>query len=358
MPRKLREVAYCDKIDGVYYVFWYDKETRRTKRKSLDARDADVAQDRFAQWLTHGRTIQENRVGLTVTQALEDYWREHVAVKVVDKDRAEDAITHLKEWFGDKQINEIDIPASRSYSEARLKGRVGGGKRRTDRTGGHSTIRRELTVLGAAARHALRWKRITANDLPQIELPAETRSEALADDKYLTREEYRWAVSQADGRLHDFIVLAYETASRRTAIETLTRFQIDLQNGRINLRNPNETDGQRRSTKRRVVVPLTAAARAVIEPRLLALKPEETYLFGDPAPDLYWPFRSHMEAIGLGHKRNPHILRHSRATHLLQAGVSLWDVAKLLGDTVATVERVYGHHSPGFMAHVLEEKKR
>ncbi|MPZ19521.1 MAG: tyrosine-type recombinase/integrase [Luteitalea sp.] len=356
MPRKLREVAYCDKIDDVYYVFWYDKETRRTKRKSLDARDLDVAEDRFAEWLTHGRAFREKRIGLTVTQALDDYWREHVAVKVVDKDRAEDAITHLKEWFGDNQLAEVDIPASRAYAGARRSGKVGGGERRSIRQGSDSTIRRELVVLGAAARHALRWKRITANDLPQIELPAETRSEALADDKYLTREEYRWAVSQADGRLHDFMVLAYETASRRTAIETLTRFQIDLQNNRINLRNPNETDGQRRSTKRRVVVPLTTAARAVIEPRLLTLGPGETYLFGDPAPDLYWPFRSHMEAIGLGHKRNPHILRHSRATHLLQAGVSLWDVAKLLGDTVATVERVYGHFSPGFMAGTLEEK--
>jgi integrase len=357
MPRKLREIPWLDKVEGVYYVFWYDKDTRRTKRKSLDARDADVAQDRFAQWLTHGRTIQENRIGLTVTQALDDYWREHVAVKVVDKDRAEDAITHLKEWFGDDQIREIDIPASRNYTEARRTGKIGGGIRRHNAVGSESTARRELVVLGAAARHALRWKRITANDLPQIELPAETRSEALADDKYLTREEYRWAVSQADGRLHDFMVLAYETASRRTAIETLTRFQIDLQNNRINLRNPNETDGQRRSTKRRVVVPLTTAARTVIEPRLLVMKPEETYLFGDPAPDLYWPFRSHMESIGLGHKRNPHILRHSRATHLLQAGVSLWDVAKLLGDTVATVERVYGHFSPDFMAGTLEEKK-
>jgi integrase len=35
----------------------------------------------------------------------------------------------------------------------------------------------------------------------------------------------------------------------------------------------------------------------------------------------------------------------SRATHLLQAGASIYDVAKLLGDTTATVERVYGHHS-------------
>jgi hypothetical protein len=28
----------------------------------------------------------------------------------------------------------------------------------------------------------------------------------------------------------------------------------------------------------------------------------------------------------------------------------IYDVAKLLGDTVATVEKVYGHHSPEYLA--------
>ena len=35
---------------------------------------------------------------------------------------------------------------------------------------------------------------------------------------------------------------------------------------------------------------------------------------------------------------------------MLQDGAQMWDVAKLLGDTVETVERVYGHHCPDYMA--------
>ena len=79
------------------------------------------------------------------------------------------------------------------------------------------------------------------------------------------------------------------------------------------------------------------------------------YLFGIPT-DMYRPFRKHMESIGLAHKRNPHILRHTRASHLLQEGVSLFNVAKLLGDTVATVERVYGHFCPDYMAETTRAK--
>ncbi len=40
---------------------------------------------------------------------------------------------------------------------------------------------------------------------------------------------------------------------------------------------------------------------------------------------------------------HPHRLRHSYATHLLEAGTPIHHVAELLGDSVATVERTYSH---------------
>ena len=52
----------------------------------------------------------------------------------------------------------------------------------------------------------------------------------------------------------------------------------------------------------------------------------------------------------LGVEGHPHLLRHSRATHMLMDGDSPYKVAKLLGDTLATVERVYGHSDPEFLA--------
>jgi integrase len=44
----------------------------------------------------------------------------------------------------------------------------------------------------------------------------------------------------------------------------------------------------------------------------------------------------------------PHILRHSRATTLMKAGVSLWEASKALGMSVAVLEAVYGHWHPDF----------
>ena len=50
----------------------------------------------------------------------------------------------------------------------------------------------------------------------------------------------------------------------------------------------------------------------------------------------------------------PHVLRHSRATWLLQRGVDPWQAAGHLGMTVGTLTRTYGHHSPTWQKDAAE----
>lgn len=58
------------------------------------------------------------------------------------------------------------------------------------------------------------------------------------------------------------------------------------------------------------------------------------------------PYRRFCEANGFGHLRKPQTLRHSRASLMLQDDVSPFHVARLLGDTMDTVDKIYAHHSP------------
>jgi len=41
----------------------------------------------------------------------------------------------------------------------------------------------------------------------------------------------------------------------------------------------------------------------------------------------------------------PHVLKHTCATLMLQAGISTWDVAGVLGTSEAVIRKTYGHHS-------------
>jgi integrase len=369
MPRKRRDVPWLGDIDGndwtpgePAYVHWYDAAKRRTQRLSLRTSDAMEATKRYAAFLVEGHDIVAGAPraakGLTTEQAIDDYLREHVATKVVDWRRQEAAARHLKLYFGSTPISNIDIPASRAYAEARRLGATDKPKEQRGRGkigSSDSTLRRELVVLVAAANHAARWKRIGPNaspptPMPSVELPAETHSEKV---KWLTKEELQLAITSAHGTLRDWIELAYGTAGRRDSIERLTRFQVDLARGRIDLTSPTETALQRGSKKRRPVVPIDARMRPIVE-RLMHDNRDSEWLFGERLR-MYRPFSRHMKAIGLGHKKNPHILRHSRATHLLNDGVPPFKVAKLLGDTMATLERVYGHAIPDELLSDLEK---
>lgn len=280
--------------------------------------------------------------------ALDQYLLEHVNKKVVSVKRAEGIILLLKQWFKNTPLQDVDIPACRAYVDARVSGQLvspahgrGGG----EVTPG--TCRRELGVLQAAAGHASRWKRIgqKANPptpMPSIELPPDGEGRVV----FLTKEELARVFRTADGQLRDFVQVLYFTAARRRSVERLRLSQIDLRAGTIDLTGPDETENERRSKKRRPVVPIHPKIRPVIERRMLAVeKTGSQWLWGGPT-DMYRPFSAHLEDLMLADKAFPHVMRHSRASHLLMDGVPIFHVAKLLGDTIATVEKVYGHLIP------------
>ena len=349
MPRKSKAVPWLDQhANGWFYVFWYDPNRSRTRRHSLHTKDANEAQRRYLAFLLEGLNAPSGG-GLTVRSALDSYLREHVgldpetrapiagAAGVADGYRQWISAKHLRGHWGDTPLSSIGIPACRQYRDHRA---------RCTPPAGPSTVRRELNVLVAAANHATRWKRLSAGQAPQIELPPHAPVE---DAKFYTREELRAIIAEAskspDPRLRAFIILAYATGARRKSIERLQKGQVDLDQRRLALTPPGKT----RTRKRAPLVPISDEMAVELR-RLLLWSGKSPYLFRDPGYDVHRTFARACVAVGVKDRTGPHVLRHSRATHMLQDGAKVWDVAKLLGDTMETVERVYGHHCPDYMA--------
>lgn len=382
MSRPRKDVPWLDTRHGVYYAFWYDRDERRTKRVSLRTEDPQEATRRFSAFLSDdGRSLTGTRfrtgadAGLTVREALAAYLADHVEPHVKDKERPRTAAKHLIEFMGDELLVDVDIAMSRQYLHARTTGLIGGGKRRANKAGRPATVKRELTTLVAAANHAVRWKLQPAGAVPTLELPKDTRdAEEGHEVGYLTKAEVAALMRAADAvaaaradkvldammrgardrevrqleaeqraaeRLQDFIPIAYYTAARRASIERLTWFQVDRAHRRINLAKK----GEQRTKKRRPIVPIDPALDLVLD-RCTARRANEYVLRADVS--VYRGFVA-LAAETLGRECSPHILRHSRATHLLQEGRKPWAVASLLGDTLTTVLRVYGHHCPDYL---------
>lgn len=265
---------------------------------------------------------------LSLTEVLDAYMAEHAEVKVVDPRRQRDGCKHLKRIHGAKPIADLGIPESREYV-----------RKRTGEGAAPSTIRRELNIVTAAANHCRRWRTLSADQLPVIELPEVPRGEQIMwFTKTQVADMFR---ARPSGHFGCFLRLTYFTAARRRSIEKMKKSQIDLVHGVIHLAQP----GERVTKKRRPTVPLYPEIRPAVE--WLLANSGTPYLFGR-SRDFYKPFAELMEEMKIeGH---PHMLRHSRATHMLQDGESLFKVARLLGDSVATVEKVYAHAGIDFLA--------
>lgn len=345
MPRPKRsEPHYLQERAGVWQICWYDATIQRTRRMGLRTKDYDEALDKYAVWRKNPQAIAvaEGRgEDISVTHALDDYYKEHVTKNVADPVRQENAIRHLKTFFKGGLLRAVDIPACRSYADARRSGRIGGGARhKGDRAkGSDSTIRRELNVLQAASEHARRWKRIKAENMPTFEAPAEHRVQQ--EVGFLSEYQIATLIFEAEGALRDFIILAYMWGARRESIETLHVDQVKPTH--VNLLKK----GERQTKKRKPIVPVFPETAAVLRPRMATAKERGGYLFS-PTVDFYRPFSKLCERLEMPH-RHPHVLRHSRATNMLMAGVSIYKVARLIGDTVKTVESTYGHHSVEFL---------
>lgn len=338
MARPARETPWLERRRGtqVFYAKWYEKDTRETRRLSLGTKDPDEAKARFAVFLSEGEAlVAPNAKGLTVSQALHSYWQDHCVPNCACQTRQHYAIEHLRSYFGATILAEIDIPLSRAYAAKRR------GEGAAD-----STIRRELSTLVAAANHARRWKRITVEQMPSVEL---TPNKLLSHDDqapFFTKAQVRSMIEAAEGEFRWFLELLYWTGARRESLTELEWPQVMLDQKQIILHKP----GRRATKKRRPIVPILPQMESAFN-QLKLKNGTQARVFSMQGQAVYRRFKALSAALGFpGH---PHLFRHSRATHLLQDGVSLYAVARLLGDTVATVERVYGHHSVEYLSHQL-----
>lgn len=267
--------------------------------------------------------------GLTINQIIIDYLQEHVRETCVAIDRAEFAAKALVAHMGDIMVTELNRGVITKYSIRRA---VSPG-----------TLRRELGVLVASINHAVRERRLRADEVPYIPLPAEPAPK----DRWLTREEADELLGAATGRCLLFIQIALHTAARKGAIESLRWSQIDLERRIIDFNPP----GRRQTKKRRPVVPIADNLLQV-----LLQTPKRTEWVLDHPGSIRKAFQTAVGRAGLDNV-TPHTLRHTWATWAAQRGVDLWQIAGVLGDTMTTVEKKYAHHHPDYLRSAVNDPR-
>lgn len=335
---------------GYWFVHWSDGG--RSKRVSTRTKDLVAAKAFLSQWLML-ETSEPKSVGKTYT--IRELW------SLYEKNGVRSSLTHksvmtswkqLERHFGDLTLAQVNEARVNAYVTARMMGK----NCAPAKTG---TIRKELVYLRAALNWCADRKRkiISTDDLPAFDLPDASPPR----ERWLTHAEVQKLLNAAAGmrigprlsRLERFLWLALETGGRLQALKDLTWDRVDFETGVIDLDVP----GRKKTSKGRAAVPMSKALRPIME-RAFAERTGERVL--DSTTNLWAPVQLAAVRAGLAPAAyrfddarrptatgiSPHTLRHTAATHMARRGVPLWLIAKVLGNSLLVVEKVYAKHAP------------
>lgn len=330
--------------NGYFYAVWSDHG--RSRRKSMGTQDRSTAEGRFAQWLLIRNDAPQEP---TKTYNVADIWAVYLD-RNGETDTTRFSWKNLEPHFGALTIGEITQGCVDAYVALRQTGRIG-------RKSKPATCRRELALLVAAmnffAGPAIGL--IDRDALPKLVLP----SDSAPRDRWLSMEEMQRLLAAAAkmrvgrrlSRGERFLWLALETAARKQAILDLTWDRVDFQAGVIHYAVP----GRQETKKRRASVPMSKTLRKVLA---RAYRERTSELVLDNKAEVWATIQSIAITAGFEGERgrnggkptatgiSPHVLRHTAATHMARNGVPLWTVAKILGNTMAVVEKTYAKWAP------------
>jgi integrase len=182
-----------------------------------------------------------------------------------------------------------------------------------------------------------------------------TRSEAarlvLAAWRY--REIQKGKPTDRRSRQHvaKFVLVALYTGTRASAVcgaalePTVGRGWIDVEPG-VFYRRPA---GLRETKKRQPPVPLPPGLLAHLRRWKKHGQRFAVEWNRGPVADIGKAFGNTVANAGPGPDVMPHVLRHTAATWLMQAGVDMWEAAGFLGMTVEMLSQRYSHHHPALL---------
>jgi integrase len=264
-----------------------------------------------------------------IDDVLTAYGREHAPKTARNGTEVGYAIGRLLDYWSGKRVSGVTARACRGYP------------------GG----RRHLETLRAAIRY---WHREYGplHAVPVVVLPPK----GAPRNRWLTRAEAArllWA-SRRHKNIKRFILLGLYTGSRAGVLLALDWTWIDFERGVMLRKAPGEIE---HDTKRRPPVKLGRRILSHLRRWRAADggKGRVVHYQGRPMWRIYVGWETVVTAAGMPDV-TPHVLRHTRATWLMQAGagIDIWQAAGHLGMSPRILESTYGHHHPSFQDKAAE----
>lgn len=319
------------RLGGDWVVTFTENGNRKRFRlfpRETGNRTRREAEDRLASWVRNlaaasaptvhdlWEAYRHDKTGRRVAVAMEFEWRA------------------MREHFGHLRPEEVTTDIVRAWTARRRA------------AGKHDgTIWTELGHLRSVMLWAEALGRI--DRAPKIERP----SKPPPKERYLTRSECERLLNVCSApHISLAVQLLLGTAARVGAILDLRWDRVDLDRGIIRLAGDTHANRKGRAT-----VPVHRGLRAALQTARDAATCDNVIEYaGRPVKGIKTGFNAACKAAGLAGV-TPHVLRHTAAVHMAEAGVPMAEIAQYLGHGDSRItERVYARFSPDHLRKAAE----
>ena len=270
-------------------------------------------------------------------EACVDLWLKHTLAAKKDKRMPVQNAEHLRPFLTGKSARDVATvvrEAAKVWSAPRATIPSSVAMNALTRAAlSSATINRRFAVLKAALHYAWKQGWVAENLSGKISrLP-----EPPGREVYLTREQVKALARAMTTRTGTAAVIMLAYTGLRAG-ELLALSTQDIGKDTLTVR-------QSKSGKARTV-PLSRPTLGLLSALPLALSYQQ----------LQWQFRAARKAVGLDHVRI-HDLRHTTASWLINAGVDLYTVGKILGHSTPTTTARYAHLAQGTLRKAMGRLK-
>jgi integrase len=312
----------------------------RQYHKSTGTTDRKLAEKIYAKiitMITEGKWFEVDEARTrTFEDLMERFMQEYAPTKEpTTQKRYRAALGHLRQFFSGLTLAEITPKVISQYMYQRRKEGASA-----------STINKEYNMLSKALN--LAWKQWEwCNGNPCSRVPREKNTSYIT--RWLTLEEEKRLLSAAqgylNGQLPDIITFALHTGMRLGEILNLKWKDVDFSRKTITILKTKNKDPR--------TIPMTDTVYNMLlsKSKVVAMS---GYVFATAngtrigARNLQREWYKAIKKAGIENFRF-HDLRHTFATRLVQSGVDLYTVAKLLGHRDISTTQRYAHHYPESM---------
>jgi len=317
--------------NGIYYL-WFTADGGKKQKVSTGAKYKSDAL-RFLRDFNNGEKKRREKIEhKNLTDFFSEYREYSKGIHTLKTQQSIDvAFRELIRIMGDVPISKIGIrEIERFLAQKKVEA-------------SDWTARKYFIHLASAFETAKRWNYLETNPFRSVQKP---KMKEVQPSYFLKEEVTSMLALMEDENLKNLYLLAVSTGLRLGEIINLMWCDIDLNFKLIHVRNSESFTTKSRKNRS---IPLNEQ----IYTRLIDMRQnsESELVFNRNGKKLQPEkvskiFKEYIRKAGLNDKLHFHSLRHTFASWLVQDGVSLYEVQKLLGHSNISVTQVYSHLQP------------